>query len=153
MNGFEVGQHLIIHTEEDVVAGFLLGTNDEMGGIMVRVTHKMKPVVHEISGAVSGAIVAELESFSTKKLRTMLALNRVRGWLSMDRDELISIAQMIVERKMLDGMPDNEVLTPMKSPINTFLNSGYIHAMEATDDRNQDAVLSSLDFRPSEDVE
>lgn len=153
---FGSGQHVIIHTDEEVVAGHLVGYDEDLGGFMVRVTHRMKPVVREVSEVVGKAVVAELERYSDRKLKLMIVLARRALWksvLSMDHAELVEVGHLIVEEQMVEQMPQYDVLTPLKSPVLTFFNTGFIQKMEATEDKNTDALLSQLDFKPSGTVD
>jgi hypothetical protein len=145
-NAFETGQHVVVELDESTIAGTLVGGTED--GWVIKVTHKLKKVPKSLSADAVVKLEELLGETSTLGLRFMMWKNKVHGWRTMDRAEMIEIGGFLATQDILAEMEDVHTLSPLLSPVTTFVNGGIVRTMEITDDRNVDALLSNLDFEP-----
>jgi hypothetical protein len=145
-SAFETGQHVVVELDESTIAGVLVGSTED--GWVIKVTHKLKKVPKTLPKDAVEKVTEYLGKSSNVGLRFMMWKNKVHGWRTMEREEMLEIAGFLVEQDILAEMEEVHTLTPLLSPVTTFVNGGIVRTMEITDDRNMDALLSNLDFEP-----
>lgn len=144
--GFVEGQHVVVEMDETTVAGHLIGMNED--GWLIKVTHKMKEVPKSLPDGAAEEVASILDELKNWELRLFLFKNRVAGWRTLGREDMLATAGRMVKQDLLADMPVVHTLKEVLSPITTFISSGIIRTMEVTDDRNMDALLHNLDFEP-----
>lgn len=150
-SAFETGQHVVVELDESTIAGTLVGTTDD--GWVIKVTHKLKKVPKSLPDEAVAKLSEYMGKSSTLGLRFMMWKNGVHGWRTMDREEMLEIGGLLVQQDILADMEEVHTLSPLMSPVTTFVNGGIVRTMEITDDRNVDALLTNLDFEPELDLE
>lgn len=140
---FSIGTGVIVETDEDRFAGYLLGIDDM--GISIKVSHRMQVAPVIVDGSAQSFFRNKVQMMSGARLRLVVTLTGAKVW-KLTREEMEEICYWVLVRKYAESQPEQKELTEIAKYVLTFVPLMSLVKMESIADIQAGNVLVDLDF-------